>query len=185
MKLIATVLGMVILIRIFIKEFIRKKLNRQILNRLFKVITHPSTLPLAKWARWSFFRCQKWCSIMCYRIKFRLTDMGKGQPPPPLPLPSPIRTMSVFLQMSSLMMILQVKVNNRFVQNRSHCSLLQENLLAHIILQLLRWKCIILLFRIWLKFRYDSNFQPICHLPFCLCCYSPSLNCPHQILSLL
>jgi len=29
------------------------------------------------------------------------------------------------------------KVNQRFVQNRSHCSLFQENLLAHIILQLL------------------------------------------------
>ena len=37
-------------------------------------------------------------------------------------------------------MIFQFKVNQRFVQNRSHCSLFQENLLAHIILQLLRWK---------------------------------------------
>ena len=32
----------------------------------------------------------------------------------------------------------QFQVNNRFVQNRSHRSLFQENLLAHIILQLLR-----------------------------------------------
>ena len=32
----------------------------------------------------------------------------------------------------------QFKVNGRFVQNRSHRSLFQENLLAHIILQLLR-----------------------------------------------
>ena len=32
----------------------------------------------------------------------------------------------------------QFRVNKRFVQNRSHRSLFQENLLAHIILQLLR-----------------------------------------------
>ena len=32
----------------------------------------------------------------------------------------------------------QYKMDNRFVQNRSHRSLFQENLIAHIILQLLR-----------------------------------------------
>ena len=32
----------------------------------------------------------------------------------------------------------QFRVNKRFVQNRSHRSLFQENLLAHIVLQLLR-----------------------------------------------
>ena len=32
----------------------------------------------------------------------------------------------------------QFQVNKRFVQNRSHRSLFQENLLAHIFLQLLR-----------------------------------------------
>ena len=39
----------------------------------------------------------------------------------------------------------QVRVglaDKRFVQNRSHCSLFQENLLVHITLQLLRWKYI-------------------------------------------
>ena len=33
---------------------------------------------------------------------------------------------------------IQFQVNKRFVQNRSHRSLFQENLIAHIILQLLR-----------------------------------------------